>query len=199
MPLLPINTRDAAACGAAYTNILGWDVAPGHRHRPKAGCTCEEPATCPGSGAHPLPGPLTSCPADGLVEELAESPGAALIAPTRHFDALVLPKWIGLSVVMWLDRYGKAVPCLVQGENRAVLLVLPSTGRYALPEEVGTTVQVRSGRSEWVALPPSHGTWWETPPWHEQTHQPLPLIPGNELVVPLEKALRATVEPRGTL
>ncbi|MGW2421423.1 hypothetical protein ACWC0C_19615 [Streptomyces sp. NPDC001709] len=192
----PISTQDAAACSAAYTNILGWPIAPGHRHRPRGGCTCGEPDACPGSGAHPLPGPLTPSPEDGLTAELNASPGAALIAPTVAFDAIVLPKWSGLSVVMWLDRYGKAVPCLLQGEDNAVLLVLPATGRYALPEDANSsTVDVRSGPEQWVALPPSHGIRWDQPPWHEQTHQPLPLIHGKDLLLPLTEALRVPAQP----
>ncbi|MEU5193681.1 hypothetical protein AB0G86_06405 [Streptomyces scabiei] len=195
MSPLPINTLDAAGCGDAYTGILGWPIAPGHRHRPRGGCTCGEPDTCPGSGAHPVLGPLTPSPADGLAEELEASPGAALIAPTLLFDAVVLPKWSGLSVVMSLERCDKAVPCIVQGENHAVLLVLPATGKYAVPEEEGLPdVVVRSGPEQWVALPPSHGIRWEQPPWHEQTRQPLPLIHGNDLLFPLTQALRAIAE-----
>ncbi|MER6121508.1 hypothetical protein ABT173_02170 [Streptomyces sp. NPDC001795] len=192
-----IDTRNPAACGAAYTRILGWPIAPGHRHRPKGGCTCGNPDTCPGSGAHPLPGPLTPSPADGVAAELDASPGAALIAPTIPFDALVLPKWTGLSVVMWIGRR-TTVPCLLQGEDHAVLLVLPATGRYAVPEGTSpSTVQVRSGPEQWIALPPSHGARWDTPPWHEQTHDPLPLIPGGDLLEALATALRATAEPSG--
>lgn len=196
----PVNTQDAAACAAAYTSILGWQIVPGHRHRPRGGCTCGEPGSCPGSGAHPLPGPLTPTPANGLIDELNALPGAALIAPTLPFDALVLPKWSGIAVVTWLDRNGKAMPCLLQGEDLAVLLVLPATGRYALPEPEGTspsTVEVRSGPGQWVALPPSHGTRWDSPPWHEQTHQPLPLLHGQDLLLPLTEALRVTAEPSG--
>ncbi|MFC4507873.1 MULTISPECIES: hypothetical protein [Streptomyces] len=193
-----INTQDAAVCGAAYTSIFGWSITPGHRHRPRGGCTCGESSACPGSGAHPLPGPLIPSPADGLAAELNASPGAALIAPTVPFDALVLPKWSGLSVVMWLDRYGKAVPCILYGEDKAVLLVLPATGRYALPEGTSpSTVEVRSGPEQWVALPPSHGMRWEQPPWHDQTHHPLPLIHGKDLLAPLARALQATAEPSG--
>ncbi|WP_331753027.1 hypothetical protein OG440_39080 (plasmid) [Streptomyces sp. NBC_00637] len=191
----PINTQDAAACGAAYTSILEWPIAPGHRHRPRGGCTCGEPGNCPGSGAHPLPGPLTPSPASGLADELNALPGAALIAPTVAFDALVLPKWTGLCVEMWLDRNGKAVPCLLQGEDHAILLVLPATGRYALPEGTSpSTVEIRSGPEQWVALPPSHGIRWEQPPWHEQTHLALPLIHGKDLLVPLQQALRVAAE-----
>ncbi|TLS46102.1 hypothetical protein FE633_11190 [Streptomyces montanus] len=192
-----IDTRNPAACGAAYTSILGWPIAPGHRHRPRGGCTCGNPETCPGSGAHPLPGPLTPSPADGLAAELDASPGAALIAPTVPFDALVLPRWTGLSVVMWIARR-TTVPCLLQGEDHAVLLVLPATGRYAVPEGTSpSTVQVRSGPEQWIALPPSHGARWDTPPWHEQTQDPLPLIPGGDLLGALASALRATAEPSG--
>ncbi|MFI9755806.1 hypothetical protein [Streptomyces collinus] len=117
-------------------------------------------------------------------------------AGSLPFDALVLPKWSGLSVVMWLDGSGTAVPCLLRGDDHAVLLVLPAPGRYALPDNTGSsTVELRSGPEEWIALPPYQGTRWDSPPWHEQTHQPLPLIHGQDLLVPMTQALRMTAEP----
>ncbi len=184
----PIHTHDAVSYAGVYTGILGWPVAPGHRFRPRGGCTCADSDACPAPGAHPLPGPLTPRPADRLGEELAASPGVALIAPTLAFDAIVLPKPYGMAAMVSLDRVAP-VPCLVQAEY-AALFVLPCTARYALPGGGHPQVQVRSGPGHWVALPPTHGTRWDTPPWHEQTHRPLPLLHGRDLCDHLSEALR---------
>lgn len=190
----PINTRDPASCADAYTGILGWPIAIGHRFRPRGGCTCCMPE-CPVSGAHPLPGPVTPRPARRLGEELAMSPGAALIAPTLGFDAIALPRTYGMAAMVALDRVAP-IPCLVEDE-RAVLFVLPSTARYALPEDGQSGVDLRSGPGQWVALPPSHGVRWDTPPWHEQTHRPLPLLHGQDLRLPLANVLRAATRRPG--
>ncbi|QIJ62534.1 hypothetical protein [Streptomyces sp. JB150] len=184
----PIDTRDPASCAAAYTGILRWPVAVGYRYRPRGGCTCGTPESCPAPGAHPLPGPVTVCTAEQLGDELAASPGAALIAPTVSFDAIALPREYGMAAMISLDRVAP-VPCLMEGD-RAMLLVLPSTGRYAVGGMTDSAVQVRSGPTGWVALPPSHGVRWDTPPWHEQAHQPLPLLHGQDLRSHLDEALR---------
>ncbi|MFI9580623.1 hypothetical protein ACIHCQ_01970 [Streptomyces sp. NPDC052236] len=183
------------SCGAAYTGILRWPIAPGRRYRPRGGCTCGDPGTCPAPGAHPLPGPLNPSPAEGLTAELNAAPGAALIAETLPFDAIVLPRWEAMAAMVSLDRFA-VVPCLVQ-ESHAVLFVLPATGRYALPGDGCTNVEVRSRPGQWVALPPSHGTRWDTPPWHEQTHQPVPLLHGRDLHEHLTEALGIAVAQRG--
>ncbi|WP_416976735.1 hypothetical protein [Streptomyces sp. T028] len=185
----PIQTRDPASCADAYAGILGWPVAVGHRYRPRGGCTCGALQDCPTPGAHPRPGtvPLTS--AAQLTAELAVSPGASLIAPTLPFDVIVLPKSYGMAAMASLDRVAP-VPCLLDGE-RAALFVLPSTARYLFGPEPHPALDVRSGPNGWVALPPSHSVRWDTPPWNEQTHQPLPLMHGQDLSLHLAAALRA--------
>jgi hypothetical protein len=89
-----------------------------------------------------------------------------------------MPRQQGMAAMVSLDRVAP-VPCLVT-QTRAALFVLPSTGRYALPGGC-EDVEVRTGAHQWVALPPSHGIRWDTPPWHEQTHRPLPLLHGQDL------------------
>ncbi|MFC8886620.1 hypothetical protein ACFT54_10390 [Streptomyces cinereoruber] len=120
----------------------------------------------------------------GMVSELAASPGAGIIAWTASFDALVLPRTVGMAAMTSLDRIAP-VPCLTH-EKMAVLLVLPATGRYAL-DGVGVG-EVRSGRDQWIALPPSYGVRWDTTPWVEQTTTPVQLLHGQDLRPHLREA-----------
>lgn len=171
----PINTRDPATAARAYT-VLGWPIAIGERYRPRQGCTCGN-TQCPAPGAHPIPG---EPPAVGYVDwDIETAPGAALIAPTVAFDALVMPRRMGMAIMVSLDR-DAPVPCLVD-EEHATILVLPSTGRYALGCTPPAGVRLRTGADQWIALPPSHGIRWDTPPWNEQTRRRLPLLHGGDV------------------
>lgn len=173
--MVPINTRDPRAAGRAYL-ALEWPLRLGHRFRPRRGCTCGQ-TNCGAPGAHP---PV--CPSPQLLEEslagaLETSPGASLITATTHFDAVFVPRSIGLHAMVLLD--GQAgMPCLLYGDHEAVLLVLPATGRYCL---VHDEVTVRSGDDGWVALPPSRGVRWDTPPWIESTGAPRRLTHGEDV------------------
>lgn len=182
----PVNTRNAASAATAYLGILRWPIAVGHRYRPRQGCTCER-ADCPTPGAHPASGPLSFRGPAEVLAELEAAPGAALIAPTISFDAVVVPHWVGMSAIVELERL-TPVPCIVDG-SRAVLLALPSTGRYA--QSAGSQVEVRSGSGNWIALPPSHGLRWDTHPWVEQTTTPATLLHGDTLGRALRLACRS--------
>jgi hypothetical protein len=148
----------------------------GHRCRPRQGCTCDD-RTCGVPGAHPLPQgrPLV---ADRLEEQLRESLGAGLIARTERFDAVVVPRHVGMAAMIEFDRLEITPPCLLAEPHVCVLLVLPATGRYA---RVADDVEVRSGSDGWVALPPSRGVRWDTLPWYEGTYTPRPLAHGREV------------------
>lgn len=181
----PINTRDPHAAARAYAN-LGWPLTLGHRYRPKGGCTCGDRA-CPTPGAHPLPGPVTPLGEQRLLDALGASPGAAIIATTAPFDALILPRQAGMATMASLDRVAP-VPCLT-ASTWAILLVLPATGRYALGDQPQPAVALRTGPQQWIPLPPTHDTGWDTPPWNEQTHAPTPLLHGGDIRPHLADAL----------
>ncbi|MGA5202833.1 hypothetical protein [Streptomyces variegatus] len=170
----PINTRDTATAARAYL-ALEWPLALGHRYRPKQGCTCGR-ADCPIPGAHPRPDGerLDEVSLPGALES---SPGAGLIAFTERFDAVLVPRQIGMAAMVLLDR-ATPVTCLVVGQDTYALLVLPSTGRYAAVDE---RVEVRTGAEGWIALPPSRGVRWDTAPWIEASTQPRKLIHGSEI------------------
>lgn len=170
----PINTRSPAAAARGYLT-LEWPLVMGHRHRPRQGCTCGAEG-CAVAGAHPLP-VLRPLETASLAEELEAAPGAGVIAVTERFDAVLVPRRIGMAAMVLLDR-DMPTPCLVQEPDRYALLVLPSTGRHALAHEA---VEVRSGPEGWVAVPPSRGVRWDTPPWYEGTTNPRPLMHGQNV------------------
>ncbi|MFC5802291.1 hypothetical protein [Streptomyces formicae] len=184
----PINTRDPVTAARAYLSILDWPISVGHRYRPRSGCTCGQACATP--GAHPRPGALTPLTTDGVRAVLDAAPGAGLITPTARFDALVMPRQLGMAAMVSLDRVAP-VPCLID-DTRAILLVLPSTGRCALSDQALTAVELRAGPDQWIAVPPSHGTRWDTPPWSEETHAPIPLLHGGDLRPQLSEALRSS-------
>ncbi|MEU9033739.1 MULTISPECIES: hypothetical protein [unclassified Streptomyces] len=122
------------------------------------------------------------------LRELDSSPGAGLIAWTAAFDALVVPRALGLAAMVSLDRVAP-VPCLITADH-AVLLVLPSTGRYAVGDVPG---EVRSGPDQWIAVPPTHDVRWDTAPWVEHTATPVPLLHGRDVGQHLREAKHAAV------
>ncbi|MER6531320.1 hypothetical protein [Streptomyces sp. NPDC001508] len=170
----PINTRNAAAAARAYL-ALEWPLALGHRYRPEQGCTCGR-TDCPIPGAHPGPG-AGGLDETSLTAALESAPGAGLIAHTQRFDAVLVPRQVGMAAMVLLDR-GTPVPCLIAHPDTYVLLVLPATGRYAVVDEA---VEVRTGREGWIALPPSRGVRWDNPPWIEGTTEPRKLINGDQI------------------
>ncbi|MEU9334073.1 hypothetical protein AB0D49_13075 [Streptomyces sp. NPDC048290] len=94
---------------------------------------------------------------------------------TQRFDAVLVPHQIGMAAMTRLD-HSHSVPCLVTDSRTATLLVLPTTGQDA---DVDDCVEVRTGEYGWIALPPSHGTRWDTPPWLDATRAPRTLIHGG--------------------
>jgi hypothetical protein len=187
MAVLP--ARDPAAYAAAYTHQLRWPVAPGHRHRPRSGCTCTD-TSCPTPGAHPATSWVVPIRPDELAEQFGQAPGVSVIAPTIAFDAVVLPRAVGMAVMVRLDRRGP-VPCLIAA-GTATLFVQAGTGS-TLDAYPGQPVEVRSGPDGWVALPPSHGVRWDTPPWDEVTGARLRLPHGHAIKPAVTEALRTAV------
>ncbi|MFE2448002.1 hypothetical protein ACFXDF_39230 [Streptomyces sp. NPDC059426] len=171
----PVNTRDPAAAARAYL-ALEWSLALGHRYRPKQGCTCGRSTTCAIPGAHPVLG-ADRLDEASVSEALESSPGAGLIAWTERFDAVLVPRQIGMAAMVLLDRK-RPVTCLIPDPDTYALLVMPSTGRYAA---VDPAVMVCTGEDGWIALPPSRGVRWDTPPWIEGTAEPRGLIHGDEI------------------
>ncbi|MFJ3249036.1 hypothetical protein [Streptomyces sp. NPDC086782] len=173
--MVPINTRDPAAAAHAYL-ALEWPLAIGHRDRPRSRCTCSN-LSCGVPGAHPLPQfrRLAASPVD---DQLRESLGAGLIARTQRFDAVLVPRDVGMAAMVEFDRRQISPPCIVSETGTCAMLVLPATGRYAL---VAEAVEVRTGPEGWIALPPSRGLRWDTLPWYEGTDKPRDLVHGDEI------------------
>ncbi|WP_405656916.1 hypothetical protein [Streptomyces sp. RK9] len=180
----PINTRAPAAAARAYVQ-LGWSVTLGHRLRPRQGCTCDN-RNCPAPGAHPFVTPSPRLAEGTLEEALQSAPGGSLTASTNCFDAVLVPLRVGMVAMLRLDRIS-LVPCLVTHQQTAALLVLPATGRYAA---VHDSVEVRTGPDGWLALPPSNGAIWDTPPWTDATNTPHTLLNGDTVGRELEVAFK---------
>lgn len=170
----PINTRDPVASARAYLG-LGWPLMLGHRHRPRQGCTCDS-VDCPAPGAHPCTEERTRVTHENAFDVLENAPGASLIAATRLFDVVIVPRYAAMAVLIQVDRVSP-VPCVVN-KKTAAMLVLPATGRYAAGDE---QIEVRTGPDGWLALPPSHGALWDTPPWIDPTDVPRPLLHGADI------------------
>lgn len=181
----PIEIRSPTDAKRAYAVLLGWKVTVGHRYRPRAGCTCGN-RDCPYPGAHPW---------EHAVERTADEValGGALIAQTHHFDALVMPRILGLATLAALGEL-TSPPCIVD-HLRTVILVLPATGRYAVGDCPASAVELRTGKHGWVALPPSRHTRWDTPPWSDRTGRILSLPHGKDIRRSLAEA---STGPAGT-
>ncbi|MBQ0825480.1 hypothetical protein [Streptomyces tagetis] len=113
------------------------------------------------------------------------APGSALIATTARFDAIVVPRMLGVAAMVELDRRAPT-PCFFTKDHCA-LLVLPATGHHAIVDD---DIDVHTGPDGWVALPPSHDVRWDTPPWLEGTATPRELLNGWQIRPVLEMAFR---------
>ncbi|MFE3556915.1 hypothetical protein ACFXKW_18900 [Streptomyces sp. NPDC059193] len=165
-----LHGRDTVECATAYDR-LGWPVAIGHRNRTGSGCTCQDTGSataCVTPGAHPVGVDVQPLGANELAAAFESAPGAGVIVPCTHWDALVVAHAIGMAVMVRADAARLHVPCLTSGHATATLLVAPGTG--ALLADC-PQVEVRSGPDAWVALPPSYGVRWDTAPAEDQ---PLP-------------------------
>ncbi|WP_051838212.1 hypothetical protein [Streptomyces sp. NRRL F-2580] len=150
-----LHSRDTIECATAYER-LGWPVAIGHRHRTGSGCTCQDTGSkppCVTPGAHPLEAAVRPLARGQLAAAFESAPGAGVIVPCTNWDALVVAHPIGMAVMVRVDAVRLHVPCLASSHTTATLLVAPGTGELLVdcPQ-----VEVRSGPSAWVALPPSY-------------------------------------------
>ncbi|MFE7032420.1 hypothetical protein ACFU9Y_19090 [Streptomyces sp. NPDC057621] len=112
------------------------------------------------------------------------APGAGILAVTRTFDALIVPRQVALAVLVLMDGVA-TIPCVAY-EATVALLVLPATGRCAATRP---WMQVRSGPEGWIALPPSHRVRWDQEPWTDAAHTPCRLLHGRDVGHQLTQAL----------
>ncbi|MFE4659203.1 hypothetical protein ACFRFJ_21240 [Streptomyces hydrogenans] len=182
----PLHDRNTTACALTYADVLHWPLAIGHRFRRRAGCTCPKTTACPTPGAHPLPGPVTPLNAGSIADAFDQTPGAGIIAPCDHFDAVTLPGPVGTALLLMLDRFTVHAPSLADLHGTVTVLVEPGTSHRLA--ETCTDLVIHTGPTAWIALPPSHGIRWDTPP---VPHRPLPhaltLRPHLERVVTLAR------------
>ncbi|MFJ9080476.1 hypothetical protein ACIRO3_35365 [Streptomyces sp. NPDC102278] len=185
-----LHGRDTIESAAAY-HRLGWPVAIGHRQRTGSGCTCQDSPTatpCVTPGAHPLAGAVEPLERGDLTAAFESAPGAGVIVPCTHFDALVVGHAIGMGVMLRADATNLHIPCLTAGHTTATLLVEAGTGTLLAdcPQ-----VDVRTGPTAWVAMPPSYGIRWDTAPDDE-----LPIPPARAVRPHLAQVLKLTLAAR---
>ncbi|MFE5713457.1 hypothetical protein ACFQ7J_21910 [Streptomyces sp. NPDC056501] len=167
-----LHTRNTTECALTYATVLNWPVVDGHRYRRHAGCTCHDDPNstgpCHAPGAHPRPGPISPLAAQDIAAAFDSAPGAGIIVPCSEFDAVTVPRDLGLALMHMLDRFNTHAPCMTADHGQATVLVAPGTGRTLAGI---TAALVHTGPDAWIALPPSHGTRWDTPP---APHSPPP-------------------------
>ncbi|WP_158857552.1 hypothetical protein [Streptomyces sp. NRRL B-1347] len=92
------------------------------------------------------------------------------------FDAVTVERYAGTYVMVHLES-SAPVPCVMTHET-ATFLVRQGTGAMA---KTHPAVHVTAGARGWLALPPSHGTYWDTPPWDEATGEPRDFVDGERV------------------
>lgn len=182
---------DTIESAGAY-HRLGWPVAIGHRQRTGSGCTCQdspEAMPCVTPGAHPVGDAVVPLEGGSLTAAFEAAPGGAgVIIPCTRFDALVVGHAIGMGVMLRADEKSLHIPCLTAGHTTATLLVEAGTGTLLAD---CPHVAVRSGPTQWVAMPPSYGIRWDTAPDNE-----LPLPPASVVRPHLAQVLKLALAAR---
>ncbi|MBP2400738.1 hypothetical protein [Streptomyces syringium] len=128
--------------------------------------------------------PVTAEEAEHL---LATDPGLPLETDGSLFDAATVAYSLGLETLIRLDRMPQVppVPCFTDGHSTVTFLLTPGTG-----EGLAGLSDVRVGAGGPVALPPSTGLRWDTPPWNCTVPERLAIPAAEELAPALRAAVR---------
>jgi hypothetical protein len=156
----PPKASDHEGLVRTYEAVLGWHLLVG-------GCAVES--------------------AHEAVQELAGTENTMLHTAGSGFDAVSVPRPAGMDTMLRLGRCKLGlVPSLITTEW-VTLLVKAGTGSafHDLP-----AVEVVSGAESWLALPPSPGVRWDTPPWSASSPTPLDLVDGALVRAPVQDGLR---------
>lgn len=88
------------------------------------------------------------------------------------FDTITVPRALGSDVLLSLDRGTVRAPSLMVGRDAVTFLVQTDTGGCLahLPD-----VLIEENGCHCLALPPSPGVRWDTPPWDVFANSPTPL------------------------
>lgn len=156
----PPRTRDGSALVHAYTDLLAWSLL--------AGSDCLS--------------------ADEAAHLLNTDPHAVVETPCDKFDAVRVSCAVGRDALMWLDRKSADVPLIPSFQDgiSVTFLVRPGAARHLQGLDAVSVVSGPDGR---IALPPTPGVRWDTPPWHAMTPVPIELADAQSLQTVLERAL----------
>jgi hypothetical protein len=119
---------------------------------------------------------------------VAAHPNAVLETRCVEFDVVTMTHHDGRSALMHLDRANSPAPSIVDASGFVRFLVQAGTGQV----EGLDAVRVQSGADHLLALPPSSGLRWDTPPWSRAAREPL--VPPHAEV--LLAALNKTPHPQ---
>ncbi|MGX8910291.1 hypothetical protein ACR820_34655 [Streptomyces netropsis] len=128
--------------------------------------------------------PVTAEEAEHL---LATDPSATLETADSLFDAATVAYSLGLETLIRLDRMPQVppVPCFTDGRSAVTFLLKPGTW-----EGLAGLSDVRVGAGGPVALPPSAGLRWDTPPWDCTVPERRAIPAAGELAPALRAAVR---------
>lgn len=173
----PPASRDVSPWAAYYTNVLGWPTFTEATTRP-TGHSEEAPQGSFSPDGHHVEEP-NALP-DSQVPTDSGVPPAAVVAPCIAFDALALPRDLGLA---FLAEIWSSIPPCFTTKTTVTVLVQPGTGDALLDQD--TRLELHRGPDEQVTLPPSPGHKWDTLPWLTELAQ------GDELTGALQRASSA--------
>ncbi|MFG2210431.1 hypothetical protein [Streptomyces sp. NPDC048638] len=122
-------------------------------------------------------------------ELLERAPDGVVQIRCEGFDAVTVPRALGSDALLTLDRGPVRAPSLLVGDEAVTFLVQAGTGGFLaqIPN-----ARVESDGLRLLALPPTRGVRWDTPPWDVYADGPtaLEFPDARALLSSLETALR---------
>lgn len=152
---------------AAYASQWSWPVALG-TSLVEGHCSCGV-EQCPHPGAHPqrsLTLRWVSADPDRVQRWWERRPAASIIAPTgRRFDAIRLPRTLGIALMVELERSGGTVGPIIADDSMLTLLVRTGEGP-AWRGLIGPAVYLDPDAKSFVVLPSGSNPHirWVVPP-----------------------------------
>ncbi|MFF1717258.1 hypothetical protein [Streptomyces sp. NPDC058268] len=122
-------------------------------------------------------------------ELLERAPDRVVQIRCEGFDTVTVPRALGSDALLTLDRGPVRVPSLMAGDDAVTFLVQAGTGGFLA--QISNAL-VQNDGLHLLALPPTRGVRWDTPPWDVYADGPTPLeFPdARALLTSLETALR---------
>ncbi|MEU2874155.1 hypothetical protein ABZ769_34005 [Streptomyces olivoreticuli] len=124
---------------------------------------------------------------DQAKHRLTSDPGTTVLTTCAGFDAVIVPHNVGMAALVRLEEKTGPVPSFAEAHETVTFLV-QSDSAHALQGLGG--IRVKTGSGAQIALPPSRGIRWDTPPWKSNTREHQELRTAADLKASLHTALR---------